>query len=252
MPEQEGAGGVDHHGPDRERIGAPDADMVDHQRAEDGASPAGDARRAGPVRGWGSGAHAGTMLRPNVWPATTSSKPADDGGRQVGHAGRRCRRPWPAAWPRRPAWSRWSTRRGSRRPAVAGAGAPGPDVLGERDHETDGQGSGQVDQQGHPGKAAGGDGVVGLEEIAADGAGGAARRRPPAMSPPTARGEGASARRAGRPRRVGVRAPVAVCGSSSMAGPPVPPLRSHQPCRCRRFRAGAPRRDPSPDVSQES
>src|ERR1700729_769299 len=37
-----------------------------------------------------------------------------------------------------------------------------------------------------------------------------------------------------------------------MAGPPVPPLRSHQPCRCRRFGAVCPGGDPSPVVGRSS
>ena len=65
---------VDEQGPERERVVAPHADMVDQQRAQDGTGTAGERHDQGQAES-GGGAHVGTTLRPSAWPATTSTSP---------------------------------------------------------------------------------------------------------------------------------------------------------------------------------
>ena len=147
-----------------------DADVVDQQRAEDGAHAAGERDQQGQPESGGGGSRR-HHLRPSAVAATT---------------------PAPA---RRSPWRRGSRRSCAISPSLANnvastasveyvvhpprkpmieertpQGSTGRDVFGERDQQPDGEGAGQVDQQCHPGEMAGRDRVVSLELVAGHGA----------------------------------------------------------------------------------
>ena len=131
------------------------------------------------------------------------------------------------------------------------SGARGVDVLGERDQQADGEGAGQVDEQRDP------------RESRPRRPGGATRAgsgprvpsAPPTKMAASVPAESPRRGRAGSSRRSRSRRPAASvswcaawpdpAAARPWPGPPVPPVRSHQPCRAA-VRGAAPRRDPSP------
>ena len=167
--EQERARRVDEHRAQRERVGRRTPTWWITSARSDRAGPAGQRRRRGRGREWGRSAHAGTIRRPSAVPTTTracrrSTVPRDTPRRS------RCHRPWPAAPPRPPGWSRWSIPRGSRRRGAAGPGALGDTCSVSGTSSPMASEPERLMTRVTQGKLPCGDRVVGIEQIAGHGA----------------------------------------------------------------------------------
>ena len=172
--EQERTGRVHDHGADGQGVAATQCDVMDQQRAYDGAEAAGTGHKQRDAERRRGRAHDRGEPPAQVVAGYDERQTADHRGGHVGQA----RRDVAVLGQKRGIDSQGRVRGPAAQEAHheqrAGHRDAMGQVLGERDQQSDGEGAGQVDQQRDPGERPRPDRVMRVEEVSGHGAQGPA------------------------------------------------------------------------------